>query len=75
MNTLMYRGASQLAKTPKASRKSSEKTYRGVSYKKLPKQAKKASLHTYRGVEFSSQGKRKGALRPLFTTCSTLSRC
>jgi len=54
MNTLMYRGSSQLAKPPKASRKSSEKTYRGVSYKKLPKQAKKASLHTYRGVEFSS---------------------
>ena len=54
MNNLMYRGASQLAKTPKASRKSSEKTYRGVSYKKLPKQAKRVSLHTYRGVEFSS---------------------
>ena len=54
MNNLMYRGASQLAKTPKASRKGSEKTYRGASYTKLPKQAKVASLHTYRGVDFNA---------------------
>jgi hypothetical protein len=54
MNNLMYRGASQLAKTPKASRKSSEKTYRGASYTKLPKQAKSSGLHTYRGVDFNA---------------------
>jgi hypothetical protein len=53
MNNLMYRGASQLAKTPKTNRKGVSKTYRGSFYTKLPKQTRSTGLHTYRGVDFN----------------------